>query len=127
MIIMSLYIGGGKIAQAGHEDDNKKNSNSWNTSIEVTELTDSRYNNFKRVHRFNSSVNTTAYIGFGEVSDRVALLQSFLKWYGCDIASDRYFGEATLKAVKKFQLENGLVVDGKVGEKTLKKMSEVGK
>ena len=124
---VALYIGGGKIAQAGHEDDNKKNSNSWNTSIEVTELTDSRYNNFKRVHRFNGSVNDTAYIGFGEVSDRVALLQSFLKWYGCDIASDRYFGEATLKAVKKFQSENGLVVDGKVGEKTLKKMSEVGK
>ena len=123
----ALYIGDGKIVEASHGDDNKKHSESWNSSIRVTTLTDSRYNSFKRVHRFNGSVNTTAYIGFGEVSDRVALLQSFLKWYGFDIASDRYFGEATVKAVQEFQAENGLEVDGKVGEKTLKKMSEVRK
>lgn len=124
---VALYIGDGKIVEAAHGDDNKKHSESWNSSIRVTTLTDSRYNSFKRVHRFNGSVNTTAYIGFGEVSDRVALLQSFLKWYGFDIASDRYFGEATVKAVQEFQAENGLVVDGKVGAKTLKKMSEVRK
>lgn len=124
---VALYIGDGKIVEAAHGDDNKRHSESWNSSIRVTTLTDSRYNSFKRVHRFNGSVNTTAYIGFGEVSDRVALLQSFLKWYGFDIASDRYFGEATVKAVQEFQAENGLVVDGKVGEKTLKKMSEVRK
>ena len=124
---VALYIGDNKIVEAAHGDDNKRNSEDWNSSIRVATLTDSRYNSFKRVHRFNGSVNTTAYIGFGEVSDRVALLQSFLKWYGCDIASDRYFGEATLKAVKKFQSENGLEVDGKVGEKTLKKMQTVRK
>lgn len=124
---VALYIGDGKIVEAAHGDDNKKHSESWNSSIRVTTLTDSRYNSFERVHRFNGSVNTTAYIGFGEVSDRVALLQSFLKWYGFDIASDRYFGEATVKAVQEFQAENGLEVDGKVGAKTLKKMSEVRK
>ena len=124
---VALYIGDGKIVEAAHGDDNKRHSESWNSSIRVTTLTDSRYNSFKRVHRFNGYVNTTAYIGFGEVSDRVALLQSFLKWYGFDIASDRYFGEATVKAVQEFQAENGLEVDGKVGAKTLKKMSEVRK
>lgn len=123
---VALYIGGGKIAEAGHEDNNKKNSESWNTSIRVTDLTDSRYNKFKRVHRFNrDTVSMTVYIGFGEISDRVAQLQDYLKWYGCDIASDRYFGEYTLKAVKRFQSENGLVADGKVGTNTLKKMQEV--
>ena len=124
---VAIYIGDGKIVEAGHGDDNKKGSESWNSSIRVATLTDSRYNSFKRVHRFKGSVNTTAYIGFGEISDRVELLQSFLKWYGYDIASDRYFGEATLSAVKKFQADNGLEVDGKVGEKTLRKMSEIGK
>lgn len=125
---VALYIGNGKIAEAGHEDDNKKNSESWNTSIRVTELTSLRYNKFKRVHRFNrANVSMTVYIGFGEVSDRVALLQDYLRWYGFDIASDRYFGEATVEAVQKFQSENGLEVDGKVGPKTLKKMSEVRK
>lgn len=123
---VAQYIGDGKIAEAGHEDDNKKNSKSWNTSIRVTELTSLRYNKFKRIHRFNrSTVSMTVYIGFGEISDRVAQLQDYLKWYGCDIASDRYFGEATLKAVKQFQSENELVVDGKVGTNTLKKMQEV--
>ena len=124
---VAIYVGGGKIAQAGHEDDNKRNSESWNTSISVTELTDSKYGNFKRVHRFNGSVNANAYIGFGEISDRVAELQSYLAWYGIDVKTDRIFGEATHKAVKKFQSENGLVVDGKVGEKTLAKMREIRK
>lgn len=114
-----LYIGNGQIAEAGGGDDNVRNSAKWNNSIKVTDLTDARYKKFKRVHRFNSSVNATMNITHGEVSDRVGQLQDCL-----GITSDRVFGEKTLNAVKEFQKKNGLVVDGIVGAKTISALSE---
>ena len=130
---VALYIGNGKIAEASHGDDNKKGSTKWNDSIHITTLTDSNYKNFPRVHRFNSSVQSTMALRHGEVSDRVEQWQKFLDWYfngeffkQCG-KSDRYFGDNTLTWTKKFQKDNNLDVDGIVGTNTLAMASKVKK
>ena len=120
---VALYVGDGKIAEAGNGDDNVRNSSKWNNSIHVTTLTDKNYSSFSRVHRFNSSVNTTISIRHGEVSDRVKLWQAFLNWYnGKNVCTvDGCFGDSTLKYTKAFQekeLGKGQG-DGLVGPKTL--------
>ena len=118
---VALYIGDGKIVEAGSGDDNKKGSTKWNNSISVKALTDANYKNFPRVYRFNSSVNTSMALRHGEVSDRVKLWQEFLNWYydGKLGKTDRYFGDITLKWTKQFQKDNKLTVDGIVGTNTL--------
>ena len=128
---VALYIGDGKIVQAGGGDDNKKNSARWNKSISVSTLTDSNYKNFPRVHRFNGSVNTTMNIRHGEVSKRVSQWQAFLDWYfdGKVGKADGYYGDNTLKWTKKFQEE---VIgkgqgDGIIGPKTLEAAKKVKK
>ena len=128
---VALYIGNGKIAEASHGDDNKKGSAKWNDSIHIITLTDSNYKKFLRVHRFNSSVNTTAIIKHGEVSDRVKQWQMFLNWYfdGKVGTPDGYYGDNTLKWTKQFQEETmgkgqG---DGLIGEKTLAKAKSIKK
>ena len=128
---VALYIGNGKIAEASHGDDNKKGSAKWNDSIHIITLTDSNYKKFPRVHRFNSSVNTTAIIKHGEVSDRVKQWQMFLNWYfdGKVGTPDGYYGDNTLKWTKQFQEETmgKGQDDGLVGEKTLAKAKSVKK
>lgn len=121
---VALYIGDGKIAEAGHEDNNVINSKSWNSSIEITSLD---YSSFDRVYRYNGSVNADRPLMHGEVSDRVADLQRFLVWYGYSITVDGIFGQGTLDAVKKFQKAEGLTVDGSVGEATIAKMKTIKK
>ena len=127
----ALYIGNGKIAEAGGGDDNKKNSTKWNNSIRVRTLTTQNYKSFSRVYRFKSSVNTTAVIKHGEVSNRVYLWQQFLNWYfeGKVGKPDGYYGDNTFKWTKKFQEEaigkgQG---DGIIGEKTLLAAASVKK
>ena len=126
---VALYIGDGKIVEAGSGDDNKKGSTKWNNSISVKVLTDANYKNFPRVYRFNSSVNTSMALRHGEVSDRVKLWQEFLNWYydGKLGKTDRYFGDITLKWTKQFQKDNNLDVDGIVGTNTLAMASKVKK
>lgn len=124
---VAMYIGGGKIIEASGGDDNVKGSKKWNNSIRIATLTDKRYADFKRVHRFTGSVNTTCCIYHGEVSKRVELLQSFLKWYGYDISVDGIFGDATLKAVKDFQKKAGITADGIVGPNTITAMRKAVK
>lgn len=118
---VALYIGDGKIVEAGSGDDNKKGSTKWNNSIRVRALTDANYKNFPRVYRFNSSVQSTMALRHGEVSDRVKLWQEFLNWYydGKLGKTNRYFGDITLKWTKQFQKDNKLTVDGIVGTNTL--------
>ena len=53
----------------------------------------------------------------GSVSEQVKQIQKAL-----GIKADGIFGKGTEDAVKKFQQENGLTVDGKVGQKTLEKL-----
>lgn len=130
-----LFIGGGKIAEASGGDDNVKGSKKWNNSIHIADLTDERYKKFKRVHRFNGSVNTTCYIYHGEISKRVYLLQEYLNWYSdgkffkeCGSA-DGIYGDNTFKWCCRFQEEQigkgeG---DGIVGPKTIAAMEKVVK
>ena len=104
---VALYIGNGKLVEAAMSDDNKKGSAKWNNSIHIANLTDSRYKGFKRVHRYNGTVNTTMNIRYGEVSKRVTQWQKFLNWWydGKVGEADGIYGNNTLKWTKKFQEE----------------------
>lgn len=66
----------------------------------------------------------------GDKGDAVKELQNMLIkcGYSCgDAGADGDFGNGTLSAVKKFQKDNKLTVDGIVGEKTMAKLKEVYK
>jgi len=120
---VALYIGNGKLVEAGSGDDNKRNSTKWNNSIRIATLTDARYKGFPRVHRYNSSVNATITMYYGEVGSRVELWQKYLNWYFGKIVVtvDGIYGDATLKYTKQFQeKEVGKGQgDGWVGPRTL--------
>lgn len=117
---VALYIGDGKVVQAGHEDDNKVGSKSWNSSINVD-----TWGGYKRAYRYNGKVNANRPLAKGELSDRVGDLQRFLNWYGKKVSVTRFFNTDTFNALKAFQKENGLVDDGIAGEATIAKMKEV--
>ena len=55
----------------------------------------------------------------------VAYLQFRLLNYGYFLSTDGIFGPATLSAVKKFQSDNGLAVDGIVGKNTWAKINNL--
>lgn len=65
----------------------------------------------------NTKVILTRVLRCGSRGDDVKELQKLLK-----INADGIFGRQTEKAVKSFQLENGLVADGIVGQKTIAKL-----
>ena len=130
---VALYIGGGKLVEAGGGDDNIRNSKKWNNSIRVKDLTDKKYAGFKRVHRYIGAVNAASVIiQHGEISKRVVKLQRFLVWYGAlpqGETADGIYGDNTLAAVKKFQTDmfRTKEADGLVGPKTLAAMASVRK
>ena len=119
---VALYIGNGKVVQAGHEDDNVEHSKSWNDSIAV-----GTWDGYKRAYRFNGKVDAEMPLKNGEYSTRVADLQRFLVWYGYKISVTSFFNESTLEAVKAFQKEQKLTADGIVGAKTIEAMKKVKK
>ena len=128
---VALYIGDGKIVEAGSEDDNIINSKKWINSIRIATLTDKRWDGFERAYRFNSNVDSDLIIRHGEVSDRIIDLKEYLNWYfGKKVLKvDRYYGESTYKYIKKFQekeLGKGQG-DGLVGQKTIDAMKKVKK
>ena len=126
---VALYVGDGKIAEASGLDDNVPGSKKWNDSIAVKTLTDAKYKTFDRAYRYKGSVNANRPLTNGEVSDRVADMQKFLIWYGCDLSADGIFGHLTLKALKDFQTKEmgSAQADGIAGEATIKKMKEIKK
>ena len=67
--------------------------------------------------------NAFSPIKIGEKSDRVKQLQKDLKLPVKD--QDGVFGKGTEDKVKKFQGDNKLTIDGKVGVQTLRKMLEL--
>lgn len=119
-----LYLGNGEVIHAHGGDNNVKGSDSWKKSINIESLGNKKY---QRVHRFNSTVNTTQAIYFGEVSKRVENLQHYLIWYGYAITADGIFGDQTLACVKDLQTKLGLTSDGIVGTQTLEAMAKVVK
>lgn len=59
---------------------------------------------------------------YGSSGNEVKTLQTALKRAGCVVNVDGIFGASTATAVKKFQLNHGLTVDGIVGSRTWKKL-----
>ena len=57
-------------------------------------------------------------ISYGSVGSDVTELQKLLNQNGANLDPDGNFGPKTLEAVQKYQQENGLTVDGIVGENT---------
>ena len=127
-VAMVTSDGGKTLVEAIH-DDNKRNSNKWNGSIAEKEMSKSKYNSFSRVYRLkNGYTNFKPSIQHGDVSDDVAKLQKFLKWYGVYTGSiDRICGDATYTAIKKFQKAEGLKVTGTFGNVNLAKAKKVKK
>ena len=129
---VALYIGDGKVVEAGAEDDNVRNSSKWNNSIRVRAL---NYGSFERVYRFNSKVDADIVMAHGEVSNRVLLWQDFLNWWSdgefykqCG-KGDGCYGDNTLVWTKKFQeavIGKGQG-DGMIGPKTLAAAAAVKK
>src|SRR5688572_349391 len=58
-------------------------------------------------------------IKFGAKGENVERIQRALQDLGYDLEVDGDFGNQTYQAVRRFQEDNGLEVDGKVGENTL--------
>ena len=121
---VAIYAGSGKVLQAGHEDNNVKNSSSWNSSISL-----STWNGYTRVYRYNSKVDANMSIFYGELSDRVKHLWEFMNWYYDNKVGtpQRYYGDKLHEYVKKFQKEQGLKVTGFVDQKTIDAMKKVKK
>lgn len=82
---------------------------------------DSRETKYWFDNMYNQSVNSfySSTIKYGSVMPEVRTLQRFL-----GINVDGIFGNETLVAVKQFQAENHLIVDGIVGKNTIKKLEE---
>lgn len=68
------------------------------------------------------------YFKTGDDGTQVKHLQKFLNWYGgYDLVVDGEVGPKTIAAVKKFQMAEGLTLDGKFGAKSLAKAKTVKK
>ena len=68
-----------------------------------------------------------SYFSLGDEFTDMKYLKRFLNWYGNYNLKGYTFGEKTLNAVKDFQTKEGLTVDGKFGEKCLKRAKETRK
>jgi peptidoglycan hydrolase-like protein with peptidoglycan-binding domain len=60
----------------------------------------------------------------GSRGTRVGTVQEFLKLYGAKVTVDNDYGDTTVTAVKKFQVDQKLSADGQAGPTTYQKMIE---
>jgi hypothetical protein len=65
-------------------------------------------------------------IRIGDVGQQVSALQAKLNNAGANLEVDGWFGEATEKAVVRFQRQQGLMVDGIAGPATLARLEPSG-
>ncbi len=130
----TMYIGNGKGIQATSQGDARQGTEKWKKCIATFDFA-SFFKKTQYVLRYVGSINTKAYIKYGEISERVSQIQEFLNWYydgkffeECGKA-DGLYGDNTLRYVKKFQLEKfgKGEDDGIIGEKTLAAMAAATK
>ena len=123
----AIYLGNGKLFEASGGDDNKRGSKKWNNSIHIRDI--DSWGSFTGAFRYIGTVDTSCCIYHGEISKRVILLQKYLIWYGLlpSGSDDGIFGDATRRAVEQLQKDQGLTVDGIVGNDTLTAMGKVVK
>ena len=124
----ALYYGNGKIAEATSQGDASASKEKWASSIHFSDGA-SFFKKVDHVFRLKSGVDTSALIRYGEVSERVKLVQKFLNWYNgkAVVAEDGIFGDTTLEYVKAFQTAQRIAIDGIIGNGTLAKMASVKK
>jgi N-acetylmuramoyl-L-alanine amidase len=115
-IIVGLYLqAGGEDLRSVIEVAKAAETTSEQTSQEKTSESDSYWDN--PVYT-GSAAGTRTQLSLGMGSDDVSELQMYLNTLGYTVDQSGYFGEETLKAVKHFQKDAGLVTDGIVGEDT---------
>lgn len=84
------------------------------------------WNQFKaKLNDANVSVSDYFYLKQGDVGERVRQYQDKLKRAGYKIDVDGSFGPAMLNAVKQFQKDNNLAVDGYLGPDTQKTLNVI--
>ena len=76
------------------------------------------------VNIVDSTPTTRTIIKKGDSGDDVKKLQDDLNWLGYPVEVDGIYGVLSVTAVKKFQNDHGLAIDGIVGPKTLKALEE---
>jgi len=62
---------------------------------------------------------------YGDKGEDIKRVQQYLYNMGYDISIDGVFGYGTQDIVKDFQFNNGLIVDGIIGDKTLEKIEDI--
>lgn len=77
------------------------------------------------IKRKQPDPTSSGMVRAGSKGPRVREVQNMLKLQGFTLNVDGDFGASTQNAVRKFQLENGLEVDGVVGPKTYAALSAV--
>lgn len=118
-----MFYANGKIAEAQRSNNFpaiKKDTKKYNASNVV-----------KSSIQVLRAKGTTArlYLMKGDTGEEVKKLQKYLNWYDPknNLTVDGVYGNATETAVKKFQTEQKITVDGKAGTGTLEKMKAVKK
>lgn len=74
---------------------------------------------------FDNDPMSDGFLERGETGEIVREFQAKMTKVGYKLATDGSFGPATERMVKKFQKENGLVVDGYAGPKTWEKLVDL--
>ncbi len=63
----------------------------------------------------------------GDTGESVREIQKMLSQAGMRVTVDGYYGRETQRAIREFQIKNGLVADGVLGKVTYKVLSDVAK
>lgn len=131
---VGLYVGNGKVIEAMGVDAGVVTSNltaskwKWYGQLKTVDYgAETPEKQPSPAEPDKLPTNNLPTLKKGSTGEYVTLLQSKLKNKGYDLGKygvDGDFGSATLAAVKAFQKDNGLEVDGIVGKKTWEKLME---
>jgi len=111
-----MYLGSGKIAEAGRKVR-------FGVIRKSTKYTGTKKN--IQVLRIKEGTTTRGYLQKNDVNNEVGKMQAFLNWFGnYGLAVDNAFGSASENAVKAFQKAMGITQDGLWGNDCNKKAKE---